>query len=82
MNDDQRREIAERLLDLFLLTAETAMENIAKVVAGEKRLALVPRKHPKAGLIQEFRLTTPPPVRMEDPPEKGLLTDEELDGLS
>lgn len=82
MTDEQREAIATQLADLFLLTAEMAMANIAKVVAGEKRVALVPRRHPKAGLIQEFRLTTPPPVKVApEPRDDWALTEDELAGL-
>lgn len=66
MTDDERDELMSRIGDMLLLTLETAAEHIAKVVAGEKRVALVPRKHPKAGMIQEFRLVTPPPVKLEE----------------
>lgn len=70
MTDAERKALAERLGDLALLTFETALEHIAAVVAGEKRLALVPRKHPKVkdGPIMEFRLVTPPQVKMEEAP--------------
>lgn len=69
MTDSERDAILERIGDMLILSLETAAENIAAVVAGEKRLALVPRKHPKVkeGLIQEFRLVTPPQVKLEEP---------------
>lgn len=83
MTDDEKDVILERIGDMLLLSLEAAAENIAAVVAGEKRLALVPRKHPKVkdGLIQEFRLVTPPQVKLEElPVTDGWKADEsELD---
>lgn len=62
MTDDERKESIGRIADIFLLSMETVAENFAAVVAGEKRVALVPRKHAKvkAGPVYEWRLVSAP----------------------
>lgn len=62
MTEDERNATFERITNIVLLSLETVAENFAAVVAGEKRIAVVPRKHPKvkAGLIHELRLVRSP----------------------
>lgn len=62
MTEDERNATFERITNIVLLSLETVAENFAAVVAGEKRVAVVPRKHPKVkiGPIYELRLVTAP----------------------
>ena len=74
MTDDERKAILEKVADTLLLTLEQAVENFAQVMHGERRLALVPRKHPKikTGEIYEFRLVTPPEPKPPAPQPRDL----------
>lgn len=83
MTDADREAILDRVANTLLLSLEVCVENVAKVVAGEKRLALVPRNHPKvkAGPVLEFRLVSPPEPA-PPPPEARELPPEELAALA
>lgn len=86
MTPDEREKALERVADLFILTLETAVDGLAQVIGGHKRVALVPRTHPKVkangGVIWELRLTSVPEVKIAPDPAKGILMPEELDELS
>lgn len=62
LTEEERQAILDKVGDQLLLCLEQAAENITAVVFGEKRLALVPRKHDKikTGPIHEFRLVKAP----------------------
>lgn len=83
MTDEEADKILERMKATVILSLEVCVENFAKIVAGEKRIAVVPRKHPsvRAGLVYELRLTSPPAKAPRGGDESWKLTDEELEGL-
>lgn len=81
MTPKEREELLERIGDHALLMLEEIVNNASLVVFGQKRIALVPRNHPKAGKITELRLTTPPKPEEPQDPKAGLLTEDELEKL-
>lgn len=84
MTPAERETLADKLADHFLLMAEELLERASEVVFGKKRIAVVPRKHPKVkeGPIYELRLVkVPDDVKVAEPSDKGLLTDEELEKI-
>lgn len=61
MTDEEADNRLEALKPLIVNIAEMAVENLAKIVTGQKRIAIVPRQHPKViEKIYELRLVTPP----------------------
>lgn len=62
MTDDELKASFRKSASLFALCLEQAMEGVAQVVMGERRLAVVPRRHPKVkeGLVYELRLVKRP----------------------
>jgi hypothetical protein len=75
MTDDERKATLERIADLLILSLETAAENFAEVIAGEKRIAFVKRRvNGQQFPVTEIRLSKPPKVRVTQPapgPEVG-----------
>lgn len=76
MTGEERNALAERLTDIFLLSLETVVENFAKVVAGEKRIAVVPRKNQGLKTF-ELRLSTPKALQVQGQ-EAWRMTPDEL----
>lgn len=85
MTPDEREQRMEAVGDRLVLILEEAVENLTAVVFGKKRLAVVPRRHPKVkeGPIYELRLVKvhEPEVVIAKPADAGLLTPEELEQI-
>lgn len=69
MTEEDRQKLGERIGDILLVTAETAAEQVAKLISGENRLAVLAKRNEDGDMVYELFVKPTATVVFEPVPE-------------